>query len=248
MFTPLDQAKDPDLVSATISGGRGGVGTERIAQNLTEEAGDYDTSWKSVFNRERRYNSETAENNLTLELDRSVREGSLTKEADDVYIVVDPEKQAQRAEVMSRMDALRAKIEVAKKGRGKLATQKRLSKKDLEQAQTEAAELARQYYITQAVDAAGVGFAKKMGRAELLDMFEVLTSANEVKAKRIINKLEKRGGEYKRLSEQLRTTREDIAIMRAEASGDWRLAAQLNEKKPKFDNVVPYYKELIIKE
>ena len=243
VFTPLDQAKDPDLVSATISGGRGGVGTERIAQNLTEEAGDYDTSWKSVFNRERRYNSETAENNLTLELDRSVREGSLTKEADDVYIVVDPEKQAQRAEVMSRMDALRAKIEVAKKGRGKLATQKRLSKKDLEQAQTEAAELARQYYITQAVDAAGVGFAKKMGRAELLDMFEVLTSANEVKAKRIINKLEKRGGEYKRLSEQLRTTREDIAIMRAEASGDWRLAAQLNEKKPKFDNVVPYYKD-----
>jgi hypothetical protein len=242
VYTPLNRAYDPDIVKPTISGGLGGVGREQIAQNLTELAGDYDTSMGSIFNRSDRYAKETAENNFMLELDRSIREKSITREANDNYIVVDPDTVGQRKDIVQRMEQNRAILEQAKKGKGKLALGKKLAKKDFDRAWVEATEAAREYLLIHAKDDAAVSIAKRMGRDKLWQVFGALTAGDEIKAARIIKKLGGSSEEYIRFADDLAATQNEINALKAELSNDWLAAAEIRQKKPVNENVVPYFK------
>jgi hypothetical protein len=236
-FVPLERAVDEDFVRPTVSGGVGSVGRNNVAQVLTEQAGNYDQSLESLMQRAAKVFGQTRKNATNIELFNRIQEGSL--KAEDGWVVyVDPAKTKARRELVAKMEATRATLESARKGRNKLATKKSLTKKDVKQAETEAAETARQYYISQAVDDAGVSFARKLSRQELLEVFDVLVEASEINAKRTINKLSKKGGEYKRLSEQLQLARDEVKAIKAELSGDWKTAQSLYEKAPAGENKV----------
>lgn len=227
-FVPLEAFNDPEVIRPTVTGGVSSVSRLRAAQNLSEAAGNYETSWDALKNRATAVYKQTADNNIGIETFKRIKENALRAE-DGFRVVIDPETAAQRRQIVLEMDRLRDILETAKKGRGKLATAKRVSKQQLATAQIEAAERARQYVIAQSIDQAGKNAAMKMSRAELLDLFDLLIETNEIKAARIAKKLESRSANYRNIALNLDETRAEIKALKEELSGNWQAAAALRQ-------------------
>lgn len=365
VYVPLERAPTPDLISPTFSGGRGGVGTEKIAQNITEVAGNYDTSLASIKNRNLRYAQESTDNDILLALDEANRKKYIGED-DDVYIAIDPEKVEQREAVVSRLEETRAKIDELKKQRNKANRQTKNAKAKLKQAEASAKNIVRsekqkeyaktveklragidkakvklkvqkaklglpqyrtQQAETKAVTAArnellktvsdpdakaviskmtkddlidvfqamaddapiqagvwgrlkklnvtrkqynklvdditgqrqailiakqqlsdfvgdnkNIGAIGKMSDDEIIDALDIISSKDVKSAEDASERLRAKGGFYKELSDQLQATRDELDIKKAEAAGDWAEAARLNQVKPQYENLVPYYK------
>lgn len=236
-YVPLERALRDDVVRPRIVGGISAtVGKQNIARYLTEAAGDYDNTFDALIKRAGSVIGQTRKNSVAQEFFLRAKD-----KVDGYRIVIDPEKTVARRQAIEEMTKLGDVIEEAKRGRNKLATKKKISSLELKNAQTEAAEKARQYYIAQAVDEKGVAWANGLSRAELLDMFDVLVTTDEVKAARIINKLSKKGDEYRNATNSLQAARDDIAALSGRKSEKFREAGALYEKAPTGENIVKGY-------
>lgn len=233
-YVPLSKVFDEDLVRPRIVGGMGtNVAEQNVVRFLGEGAAEFDDTFDSLIQRGEAVTKKANQNTFNNELLRRAKEGDTS-----LKLTVDPDKVAARREVVKQLKETRDVLAKAKKARGKLATKKGYSKRELAQAQTEAAERMRQYYVSQAPEGSSGNFANKMSREELLDLFEVATEASEVKAKRIANKLAKKGAQYKEAIAQLDELRAEIGTQKGNARELFKESAQLNQKATPNKNLI----------
>lgn len=235
-YVPLSKVFSEDLIRPKIVGGIGStVGEQNVVRFLGEGGAVWDDSFGSLVTRGDQVVKKANINQFNNELLRRQRLGV---HGDKIRLQIDPDKVSARRQIIDQLRQLKKTIQEQTVGRNKSRLGSRLGKKDLQIAEKEAAEKARQYYMEQATDPRGVSWAKGLSHDEALDMFRILTDTDSIKAKRIATKLAKKGAQYERAVQELQSARGVVNASKEEFGQLFRESVGLSQKTETGKNVV----------
>lgn len=183
------QAVDPeDLIRPKMSGGvrSGAKGT----QTRAETAGGVVRSPLSLF---KDRNVEVERALATQRRDMIIRDRSRAGALPGATEIVDADVAIAHRQAIRNMRDLSEQIkslQTVKKGAKREAKQQAV----VDKAKTDAISLVKEYLRTQSAGETGVAFANNIKDKEALDLFNVITEAGEVNAKRLVNKISKDSG------------------------------------------------------